>query len=637
MPRGDATFLFASAVLAPFALLYLVHSLTPEIQPDAATYHLGLAAEWARNGRLASRIGFYDLLPLGMETIFFPAVLAGGFSAAKLVHLFLLGATVPLMTRIGAQLGLDRTAALAAAGIYALAPVTGISGTAAYNDAALVFFSLAAFALLLEDARTPSGTLLFHAGLAAGFCYAVKITGLLVPAALILWLLFRKRWHRAALAAAASSLSLAPWMLRNLLLTGNPLAPLANRLFPNDAFHAFNEAALASYLSDYGLHWSRIPWALAVDGTSLQGLFGPVIFLLPVALLALRKPAGSALLAAAFVLLLPWTRNVGARFLMPAFALLALALVLALPRRAAPLLLAVHALFCWPAMLDRYAGKAAWRLHGFPWQAALRIEPEAHYLAAHLGEYRFTRLAAARLPDNEPLLDLCALPFAYLNTVPTGPLSSAQFDNIVQALNSSDGASPDRQYPLRCRFPLRFVRAVRLRLAEPFPAPWSITEVEFHRRGAVIPVSPRWLLSASPEPGDAWLAIDRNRATRWSTWEHGRPGMEWQVTFDRPAPIDGAMLTLPNFPRLHLGTLEAQGLDRNWRNINSSCQIGTPARVFHRRAAMRFVKQQGFHWIAARIGGGGHGATAESLAALSQAWGVEIVLREGDLALFRIR
>ncbi len=633
---------WSALAFLPFFVFYLVHAFAPEIQPDAVTYHLGLVSDWIRNAAISHRIGFYDLLPLGLESVFFPAVLAGGFSAAKLVHFALLCATVPLIVRLGHLLGLDRPQSLAAAGLYVFSPVVGISGSAAYNDAALVFFSLAAFALLLEDAAAPRQALLFHAGLAAGFCYAIKITGAVAVAGLLGWLLWKRRWRGSLWAALAAALSIAPWMLRGFLLTGNPLAPLANRIFPNDFFHAFNEEVLARYLSDYGgLAWHRIPWSLAIDGATLQGLYGPLLLLLPLALFALRKPAGRALFAAALILALPWTRNIGARFFMASFALLAIALVLALPRRLAPALLLLQAILCWPNTLDLYSNPNSWRLRGFPWEAALRIEPEQHYLARSLPDYPFTRNVALHLRDNEPLLDLTALPFAYLNTVPTGPLSSAQFDNIVQTLNSAYGEAPERLYPVHCRFPLTFARAARVRLNEPLPGSWSITEVSVERNGARLPVSRNWLLSASPSPGDAWLAIDGNRATRWHSLHNGQPGMFWELRFDRPIPIDGLSLILPNFPRTNLATIEIQNIARQWIPVSQGAEmkaeIGVPWRMFYRHAAIRFLKHQGFRWIAARLGTDGHGPTAESLVSLREAWGVDVAVRNDDLVLLRLR
>ncbi len=625
-------------ICAPFFVLYLAHALAPEIQPDAVTYHLGLVADWARRHGFSPQTSFYNVMPLGLETLFFPAFLIGAHSAAKLVHFAFLCAIVPLFMRLGSRLGLDRTASLTAAALFAFSPVTAITGTSAYNDVALVFFSLAAFALLAEDHSEQSNAVLFHAGLAAGFCYAIKITGIVAVVGVLAWLCWQRRWLGALLSAAGAALSIVPWVSRTFLMTGNPLAPLGNRIFPNDAFHAINEEYLARYLSEYGgLHWPQIPWALGIDGTALQGLIGPSVFLLPLALFALRKPAGRAVLLAAAVLLLPWTRNIGARFFLPAFALLGLALVMALPRRAVPALLAMQAIACWPDVVDRYAGLNSWRLHGFPWRAALRLEPEDHYLGQHLYGYRFTRRLAERLQPGEPLLDLYGLPFAYLNSVPTGPLSSASFDNLAMTLALAIGGSPEPVYNVESRFLQQFARAVRVRLEEPFDGMWSIAEVTLARDGKRLPVSRNWFLDASRSSGDAWLAIDGTRATRWFTYDDARVGDYWQLNFDRPIPIDSVTVALPNNPRSSIAPVYVQSMDHRWHRISENAHIGPPARSFLRLGATRFVKQQGFNWIVSRIGTEGHGPTGESFLAFPNAWGVELADREGEVGLFRVR
>ena len=111
----------------------------------------------------------------------------------------------------------------------------------------------------------------------------------------------------------------APWMLRAFWLTGNPIAPLGNRIFSNPYFHEGTEQYLASYLKDYGVSgWRAIPHALLFDGAALQGLLGPVWILALLGLWLLREPAGRWLWAAAVVSALPWLANAGSRFLLPA-------------------------------------------------------------------------------------------------------------------------------------------------------------------------------------------------------------------------------------------------------------------------------------------------------------------------------
>ena len=120
-----------------------------------------------------------------------------------------------------------------AAVFYFCAPVAGITGSSSYNDAAGVFFMLAAFYLLLEERE---GYLL-PAGVLAGFCYAIKLPGLMVVAGALLFLAVRRRWKPALVLAAGAALTVAPWMLHALVLTGNPRGAAAQRpvsqpLFP---------------------------------------------------------------------------------------------------------------------------------------------------------------------------------------------------------------------------------------------------------------------------------------------------------------------------------------------------------------------------------------------------------------------
>src|ERR1017187_2788847 len=47
----------------------------------------------------------------------------------------------------------------------------------------------------------------------------------------------QRRWKPVLIVAAGAALMMAPWTLRALVLTGNPVAPLMNSVFPNPYFH----------------------------------------------------------------------------------------------------------------------------------------------------------------------------------------------------------------------------------------------------------------------------------------------------------------------------------------------------------------------------------------------------------------
>jgi len=56
-----------TGIVSTYGIFYLVHALTPEIQPDALYYHLGQVAEYSRLGKFPAHIDFYSVLPQGME------------------------------------------------------------------------------------------------------------------------------------------------------------------------------------------------------------------------------------------------------------------------------------------------------------------------------------------------------------------------------------------------------------------------------------------------------------------------------------------------------------------------------------------------------------------------------------------
>ncbi len=631
--------LWACVVLVPFSVLYLVNAAAPEIQPDGVTYHLGLVKEWVEDGRLPSRIGFYEMLPQGLEMLFGSAFSIGRHSAAKLVHLAFLFGAIPLVLHIGRRLDVRADRAWAAALLYFCAPVAGISGTAAYNDAALVFFTLAAFALLLEWRSQPSAALLLHAGLAAGFCYGIKITGILAAVAIEAYLLARRKRRSGAVFGLAAAIPIAPWMLRAFILTGNPVAPLGNRIFPNDAFHAANEQALARFLQDYGgVSWNSIPLALTVHGDILQGLLGPVFLLAPLALIALRKPAGRWLLCAAAVLLLPWTANIGTRFVMPALPLIALAMAMTPPRAVVIALALLHAASAWPAAMDLYSAQGSWRLRGIPWEAALRIKQEEQYLFDELLHFPMAQKVAQNVRKSEKMLDLAALPFAYLPVVPIGPLSSAEFDNLAQTLYWATAGAQEQLYSMWWRFPRTFLRAVRVR-ADGLPqrAALAIADVQIYRGDRWLKPAANWFLSAWPLPGDAQLAFDNNLATRWYTWDEAQIGAFVEIAFDRPNVVDAVSVVIPNADAAYRLQAYGLGVDRKWIPLGKT---QAPLRLDprpRRKSAMAYVRSRGIRWIVTPVGNTGHGPIGEALRKEPEAWDVEMADFSGDLYLFRLR
>ena len=620
----------------PYLVWYLVNALAPEIEPDGITYHLGLPYEYLRLHGFSDRISFYNVLPQGMEMLYTMAFAFGRHSAAKLVSFALFVATAPLMVRIGHKLGIDDAGCYLAAGFYCTAPVVGISGTSTYNDASLVFFTLAAFYLLLEWRETEKGWYLPVAGLLAGFCYAIKVPGAVALAGAAIYVLARRRVLPLVALTAGGLALIAPWMLRNTILTGNPLAPLMNAVFRNPYFHISTERELTADLASYGhVPLLQIPWQLAF-GDDFVGTYGPLLLALPLIALAWRKPAARLLVAAALIAALPWFSNKGARFLMPAVAFAALALGCALPRRVAWAALALQAVVCWPHVFGLVHPGWAFRLQEFPWKAALRIQPESHYLSSRVPEYNVARLIERNTPPQARVFSLGAVADAYLSREVAVSWQSAQGDCLADTFRLATIRHPDMLYRWKGSWDTQVLMAVRFRLPETRPGEWDIAETEFYLEGRRLANKPEWILRAKPNRWEMPLAIDGTTATRWRTWEPMRAGMYTEVDFEKPERIGGAAL-LSNTP-VHPVPLEIYGkqVTGEWRLLAGAPSVTPTVKDDLKLDAIGALRHAGFGYLLVTVAGP-DGRVGAEMQADPLAWDVEWLGREESQALFRIR
>jgi hypothetical protein len=624
----------AVCVLSVYAVYYLVQAMAPEIQPDAISYHLGLAAEYLRLGHFPPRVGFYEVLPQGLEMLFAVAFSVGGDSAAKLIHFAFLLATVPLIVLTARRLQLTGAQGYIAAALYFVAPVAGISGTCAYNDAALVFFTLATFYLLLLWRDTNLQAYALAAGLTAGFCYAIKFTGLIVAP---LALLFVWRNQRALIRfSLGAALMIAPWMLRALYLTRNPFAPLFNTLFPNLYFNPVTEHQLAQALSSYpGFHWPTALWNWAVIG-STQGVVGPLILAAPLALLAVRKPAGRLLVAAMLFLLAPVAFNVGTRFLMPALPFLALALAMAIPRPALLALLALQAVVCFPTVIVKFEQPQAWALRGFPWRAALRLESEADYLKRTTGEYIVAGFLETHTTPNDRVFALNGVSKLFTTRDVLEYWHSNRALRYTAALQSAYAKTLTLQ--ARANWKPVLLSGIRFTSNADYPREWTIFEARLYSPGGFIYASPQWNFAASTNISDAPGAFDGNRTTSWTSRTAQRRGMYLEADFNHPQLLDSAaFLIAANAPQPGFAVEGRNASTGKWQLLTDRFNGRVVPLEDLRQEAVHALKLAGFTTISVYSNGDGLGAIGRDMVQHPWQWGVADLGGYGDFHLMRIQ
>ena len=282
------------------AVCTLAAALLPPIKFDALTYHLALPRLYIENGRFgyAPNNIFWGMPQLG-ELIYTWVGALGGFQTAQVLGWFypalalagLLGVVYP---RLGA-----RPAWVAAGSLLA-----GYSLSSAfawgYIDWLVILFGVALI-ILLDRWHEQMGV--FHIWMisaAVGLALAVKYSaGILIFGVLviILWHLgsglpFRRAVLISALFLTGTLLVISPWLLKNLLATGNPVYPF---IFPAGAMDA---SRLTFYTS--GQAWGGwrdfwlLPWQATIyaqEGASGYGAsIGPLLLgLAPLSWIGYRR------------------------------------------------------------------------------------------------------------------------------------------------------------------------------------------------------------------------------------------------------------------------------------------------------------------------------------------------------------
>ena len=328
----------ALAVVVPLWLL----SLYPPTAFDATLYHLPYAREFAATGALPLLPGLrYPIFPQLDEVLMALVMLFGDDVAAQSVTLLATLATALLLLAWARRRGAEGTAVgwIAAAAFLGCPIVAALAGTA-YVEPAMVLFGVAALFAFQRWRGSPDKETawLALAGVFAGSAAAVKYLGLLFVAAVVLGAALTApaagRWRRLLVTAAAAGAVLAPWYLRILAATGNPLFPYFPDLFGGSPWVAREFPRAAGLAATWGRmlrELVRLPWDMVVARGRLgaQPPYSPLFLLLLPALVAAavrdRRTRVLLLLAAAYaaavLALLP-----EARYLLPLAPLLSLAI-----------------------------------------------------------------------------------------------------------------------------------------------------------------------------------------------------------------------------------------------------------------------------------------------------------------------
>ncbi len=217
------------AAIASVFVAGFIAAQAPPSTLDELAYHLAVPWTWVKNGRaIELPLNSHSYFPMGVESADLPFLTilgTGGGIASHFLHLFAAAATALLLFRMARRNGLI-TAAIVTT------PALAVSAGWSLVDWNLLGVSVAlVMALEADDAPASAGAI--AAGLLTKYTF--------IPIAVIA-VVATRRFRGLLPGVALGSI----FFIRNLILTGNPVAPFFTALAPHVAHYR-----AGAFLSDY--------------------------------------------------------------------------------------------------------------------------------------------------------------------------------------------------------------------------------------------------------------------------------------------------------------------------------------------------------------------------------------------------
>ena len=298
--------------IAPFLLAMLLGAMLPSSDFDVREYHLQGPKEYYQAGQITFLPhNVYTSFPFFTEMLsLLSMTLRGDWIRGALVGktvLMCFGPLTGLAVYAAGRRWFSPKAGWLAALVYLTMPWTFRISTIAYAEGGLTFFlfvSLLAFAIAVEKQRdepSVASRLFFLCGLLSGCAMACKYTGVVsvvVPlfaatcAAPFVLRLPAEQRRRIAVRVAAiflmgTTVTIGPWLVKNLVETRNPVYPLMYTLFGG---HDWDEALNAKWRAGHSPpNYTDLPQRI-LEVTAGNDWLTPLLFgLAPLSLMLFRR------------------------------------------------------------------------------------------------------------------------------------------------------------------------------------------------------------------------------------------------------------------------------------------------------------------------------------------------------------
>lgn len=248
--------------MAIFSLLVavIILSMLPPIATDALIHHLAIPKLWLLNGGLYEiKWSVFSYYPMNVDLLYLIPLYFHNDIIPNFIHMsFGIGTSWLIFRYLSNRF--NRVAGLLGILVFFSTPIVLRMSTVAYVDLGLVFFTTASILAYLHwrnDGYKENKWLLLSAiamGLALGTKYNALIAWFFLSSAIIFFYSrdTEKQWPAikyGAIFFLTSLLIFSPWLIKNLILTGNPLFPLFKGFLKTSAGSIANEANTYSMVS----------------------------------------------------------------------------------------------------------------------------------------------------------------------------------------------------------------------------------------------------------------------------------------------------------------------------------------------------------------------------------------------------
>jgi len=337
----------AAGALALVALLGMALAATAPASRDALIHHLAIPKIYiGHQGFVDLPFALFSYYPMNLDMLYAALLLLGVDIAAKMTHFaFYLGVLFALHRML--RIFCSPTVSMACTALFGSVPVVFNVATWAYVDFGLTFYTLLAIMAILCWMEKGAVRWVWLAAVLSGLAAGTKYSGLLLAGLLLCWVIAAACRQRLGpgkvlrLATGFAGIVLAvllPWLIKDLVQTGNPIYPQGSEIFGGPAWQPERTRVSAWEVrqEEEGVRWieeALIPWRISTvlreDAPSnVDGVLGPLFLIGILLFLGLRKkPPGLGYTGALalFFFLCMWARgSVRSRYLIPVLAPLTL-------------------------------------------------------------------------------------------------------------------------------------------------------------------------------------------------------------------------------------------------------------------------------------------------------------------------